>query len=310
MQAFCYICTKLEVVNDNKSNTYIVDAGTELLTFLIAIHPSVSRNKIKSFLTHRQVIVNGRVCTQFDRVLNEGDKVEVLKGKGTNAFRHPMMRIVHEDDAIIVIEKRNGLLSVGTDKERTKTAFYLLSEHVKRADARNRIFIIHRLDRETSGLMMFAKSEKIQTEMQRNWNRMVRDRSYVAVVEGLLPADEGVVDAPLSENKNFKVYVDPDGERAVTGYKVLRTGNGYSLAKLTLETGKKNQIRAHMEHLGTPVAGDKKYGARTNPVGRVCLHAWVLNIVHPVSGESMDFSTGVPMLFEKAVAGKMLAGKR
>lgn len=299
----CYICTKIGIVN---SHLYIVQDRSELLPFLIGKHPSVSRNKVKSFLAHRQVMVNGIVSTQFDRTLEQGDRVEVLKGKGTNAFRHPMIRIIHEDDAIIVIEKRNGLLSVGTDKERTKTAFYLLSEHVKRADPRNRIFIIHRLDRETSGLMMFAKSEEIQSRMQRNWNNMVRDRSYVAVVEGALPAGEGVVEAPLSENKNFKVYVDPAGENAVTGYEVLRKGTEYSLVKLTLETGRKNQIRAHMEHVGTPVAGDKKYGARTNPIGRVCLHARVLNIVHPVSDENMDFSTAVPPSFEKVVAGKNL----
>ena len=283
--------------------------GNTLLAYLAAAYPKASRNKVKSWLTHRQVMVNGIVTTQFDAPLKPGDRIGIAE-KGTEAFRHPMMRIVHEDDAIVVIDKRNGLLSVGTDKERTKTAFYILSEHVKRAAPRNRIFIIHRLDRETSGLMMFAKSEEVQSAMQRDWNRMVRDRRYVAVVEGRLPQPKGVVDAPLTESPVHKVYVDPAGERAVTGYEALAEGRDYSLVELTLETGKKNQIRAHLEHIKCPIAGDKKYGAQTSPAGRVCLHARVLNIIHPVTGEEMDFSTAVPQLFENVVSGSVKADKR
>lgn len=288
------------------SGIYEVAADTTLMPFLAENLQGVSRNKLKSLLAHRQVKVNRQVETRFDTPLVAGDRVEVISGRGSEAFRHPMMRIVYEDEAIIVIDKRNGLLSVGTDKERTKTAFYLLSEHVKKEDPRNRIFIIHRLDRETSGLMMFAKSEEVQSAMQRDWNRMVRDRRYVAVVEGRMPDAEGVIDAALSENKNFKVYVDPEsGERAVTRYSVMAEGAEYSLVELMLETGKKNQIRAHLEHVGHPVSGDRKYGAGISPAGRVCLHARVLNIIHPVTGEEMDFSTHVPMLFEQTVGGRV-----
>ncbi len=282
----------------------VVDAPSKLMEFLIAAQPDKSRNKVKSQLAHRQVLVNKVITTQFDTQLNPGDVVTVSSGKGPEAFKHPMIRIVYEDDYIIVADKRNGLLTVGTDKERTRTAFYLMSEHVKRSDPTNRIFIIHRLDRETSGLLVFAKSEEIQSRMQRNWKETVLSRKYVAVAEGELPSTEGVISQPLSQNKNYKVYVDPEGEDAVTGYKVLTSRNGFSLVELTLETGRKNQIRAHLEHIGNPISGDKKYGAETNPAGRVCLHARVLDFLHPITGEEMRFSTAIPVLFEKVVEGK------
>ncbi len=276
----------------------------KLLEYLYAAFPGAGRQKVKSWLAGRRVRVGGVVTTQFDRPLRAGDTVEVTRDRAPEEFRHPMIRIVYEDDHIIVVDKRNGLLSVGTDKERTKTAFYLMSDYVKRADPRNRIFIVHRLDRETSGLMMFAKSEQVQSAMQRSWAAMVRDRRYVAVVEGRMPAPNGVVDAPLVESPVHKVYVDKEGERAVTGYEVLAEGDDYSLVELTLETGRKNQIRAHLEYLKRPIAGDKRYNAVTNPAGRVCLHARVLNIIHPVTGGHLDFSTRIPQMFEDVVAGR------
>lgn len=281
-----------------------VEGNAKLLEWLYASFPTVGRQKVKSWLSNRQVRVNSMVTTQFDQPLRTGDIVEVTRERAPEEFRHPMMRIVYEDGHIIVVDKRNGLLSVGTDKERTRTAFYLMSDYVKRADPRNRIFIVHRLDRETSGLMMFAKSEQVQSAMQRSWATMVRDRRYVAVVEGRMPALSGVIDAPLVESPVHKVYVDKEGDRAVTGYEVLAEGHDYSLVELTLETGRKNQIRAHLEYLRRPIAGDKRYNAETNPVGRVCLHARVLNIIHPVTGEHLDFSTRVPQQFEDIVAGR------
>lgn len=283
-----------------------VGESGELLEYLYLSFTDISRQKVKSWLTNRHVRVNGEVTTQYNAKLRPGDRVEVTEERAPKEFRHPMMRIVYEDEHIIVVDKRNGLLSVGTDKERTKTAYYLMSEYVKRADPRNRIFIIHRLDRETSGLMMFAKNENVQTAMQSDWANMVRDRRYTAVIEGGLPDEKGVIDAPLTESPVFKVYVDKDGERAVTGYEVVARGKDYSLVELTLETGKKNQIRAHMEYMRCPIAGDKKYNAQTNPAGRVCLHARVLNIIHPVTGEHLDFSTAVPQLFRDVVGGRTI----
>ena len=282
----------------------IVVAPSRLLDFLIASQPDKSRNKVKSQLSHRQVSVNKVVVTQFDTMLQPGDRVTVSASRSPEAFRHPMIRIVYEDDYIIVADKRNGLLTVGTDKERTRTAFYLMSEHVKQADPANRIFIVHRLDRETSGLLVFAKSEEIQSRMQRNWKQTVVSRKYIAIAEGELPATEGVINESLAENKNFKVYVDPEGEKAVTEYRVLASRNGFSMVELSLQTGRKNQIRAHLEHIGNPIAGDKKYNAVTNPAGRVCLHAMVLDFIHPVTGEQMNFSTAVPKIFQEVLDGE------
>ena len=280
----------------------VKEEGT-LLPFLFSALSEKSRTTVKSYLTHAQVAVNGCVTTRFDHPLKQGDTITVSKEKGRAVFRHPLMRIVYEDDQIIVIDKRNGLLSIGTDKEQTKTAFYILSDYVKRADPGARIFVIHRLDRETSGLMMFARDQKTQETMQRSWKSLVSDRRYVAVTEGCLPEDEGVIISYLTEDKNRKVWASAKGEgpQAATYYRVMNKGSQYSLVDLMLETGKKNQIRAHMEWKGCPIAGDKKYGAKTNPEGRVCLHAYKLRFSHPVTGEELDFTTPVPAGFTALV---------
>lgn len=280
-----------------------VDKAAELLPYLLSTLTGVSRTTVKSYLSHRSVLINNVITTQHNAPLAEGDKITITRGRGAEDFRHPMMRIIYEDDQIVVIDKRNGLLSMGTDKEREKTAYYILSNHVKKSDSRNRIFIVHRLDRETSGLMLFAKSEKVQEQFQKNWNKMVIERKYVAVIEGWLSNDEGIISARLTENKGFKMFVSNknEGELAVTRYKVLRKSETHSLVELELETGKKNQIRAHMEYVGNPISGDTKYGAKTAPASRVCLHAYKLHIKHPVTGEDLDFSTRIPSIFESVV---------
>ncbi len=272
----------------------------ELLELLLAKSAGQSRTTVKSWLAHRQVSVNGQIVTLHSTPVAKGDTVRISHGRGPEAFSHPMMRIVFEDDHIIVIDKRNGLLSMGTDKERARTAHYILSQHVKRSDPSSRIFIVHRLDRETSGLMLLAKSERVQEKLQKNWRDLVRLRRYVAVAEGGIKPDEGIIDAPLADNKARKVYVcgEGDGWQAVTRYRVLGRGAGNTLVELELETGRKNQIRAHLSHIGHPVAGDIKYGGHECRAGRVCLHAYKLHITHPVTGEQLDFSTRIPQIFE------------
>lgn len=280
---------------------YTVGEATTLLPYLFESITNQSRTTIKSYLTHRQVSVNNIITTQFDIQLKDGDIIRIRKGRAPLELKHPMLRIVYEDDHIIVIDKRNGLLSMATDKQREKTAYFILSDYVKLSDETNKIFILHRLDRETSGLMMFAKSEDVQSTMQKGWKELVRERRYVAVVEGSFKEKSGEIKTQLVENKNLKMYVPRDideGEEAITRYKVLKQGRVNSLVELELETGKKNQIRAHMEHMNCPIIGDKKYGAiNPNPSGRVCLHAFLLNITHPITGEDMDFETRVPQLF-------------
>ena len=237
---------------------FIVESDSTLLPFLFSVFQDKSRTTVKSYLTHRQVSVNDRTVTRHDTPLRPGDRVCILSGRGFAPLSHPMLRIVFEDEYLIVIDKRQGLLSMGTEREKERTAYHILSRHVKQHDPAGLIFIVHRLDRETSGLMLFAKSQAVQERLQKNWKQMVRKRTYLAVVEGRMPHPAGVIKAPLCENSLFKVYVpaDREGTPATTHYRVVRQGTRYSLVELELETGRKNQIRAHMEHIGRPIVGD------------------------------------------------------
>ena len=282
---------------------YKVERDGTLLPFLLERMEGRSRSSVKSYLTHGQVAVNGCHTTRHDTPLTAGDTVTVTKHRTAGTLHHPMLRIVYEDERLIVADKRNGLLSVGTEKEHRKTAFYILSEYIKRNNPAARLFVVHRLDRETSGLMIYAKDQRTQEILQKNWKTMVLDRRYAAVVEGRLPQTKGTIATLLREDRNRKVWASCNGtgEEAATDYTVLREGRNYSLVELSLHTGKKNQIRAHMEWMKTPIAGDKKYGAQTNPAGRVCLHAYKLCFIQPTTGERLDFSTGIPRIFEDTV---------
>lgn len=298
---FWYICT---MNKERILRKFEVSEKCELLSFLLVSLKDCSRTTVKSYLAHRNVLINNTITTKFNAPLRPGDEVVITRGRGAEDFKNPMMRIVYEDEHIIVIDKKNGLLSMATNKERIKTAYSFLSTHVKKSNPENRIFIVHRLDRETSGLMLFARSEKVQELFQRNWTDAVLERKYVAVVEGKMPKDEGVIEAKLKQSTALKMYVPfegEEGENAITHYKVLKVKNNHSLVELELETGKKNQIRAHLEYVHAPISGDKKYGAKLSPAGRVCLHASKLFIKHPISGEELNFSTKIPANFEAVV---------
>ena len=193
---------------------------------------------------------------------------------------------------------------MGTDKKNEGTAYWLLRDYVKRTDPRNKIFIVHRLDQHTSGLMMFAKNPQAKEAMQHNWNNMVLERKYIAIVEGRLDPPEGRYSSYLAENVAHEVYSVKDpaqGKLAVTSYRTLRSRNGYSMVEVQLETGRKNQIRVHMKDLGHPIAGDRRYGAKTSPAHRLCLHAQTLRFVHPVTRRDMNFTCALPAGFTKIV---------
>lgn len=273
-----------------------------LMNFLSAKFPEKSRTAVKSLLAHKQVTVDDMVTTKFDFPLKRGQTVFINKKKSTEKPRFRELRIVHEDADLIVIDKASGLLSMATDTEKQKTAYSILSDYVKRYDPKNLIFIVHRLDRETSGLMMFARSKKVQEALQKDWNESIIERSYVAIVEGAMDKKEGTITSWLKENKAMVMYssqTPDDGQKAVTHYKVLKTNRLFSLLDVKLETGRKNQIRVHMKDLGFPVTGDKKYGAKLNPVGQMGLHARVLAFKHPVTGRAMRFDTPIPLKFQK-----------
>lgn len=274
-----------------------VNAPVKLMEHLSASMPDRKRTFIKQLLSHNQVAVNGRPESQFDLELQPTDSVKVNFTHEFKVFNNRRLKIVYEDDDIIVVEKGYGLLSMGNDKKPDNTAYSILRDYVKWTNPLNKIFIVHRLDRDTSGLMMFAKSMEAKEKMQHNWNNMVLNRVYVAVVEGEPAEKEGTVKSYLVENLRYEVYSTDDpkkGQLAVTRYRTIQTNGKYSLLELELDTGRKNQIRVHMHDLGHPISGDTKYGAEKSPLHRLALHAKTLRFIHPITRQIMDFSSRVP----------------
>ncbi|UFH53015.1 RluA family pseudouridine synthase [Spirosoma sp. KNUC1025] len=279
---------------------FTVSEPVELMGFLIAQLPHKNRNNIKSLLSNKQILINGKVYTQFNHPLIPGQEVTVLGNRAPETTQYRGLTILYEDSDLIVINKQAGLLSMATNKEKIRTAYSILSDYIKKENPKNRLFIIHRLDRETSGVMMFAKSEKVQRLMQESWNDTTKQRTYIALVEGVPKPKRGTVASYLRESKALIVYSsqNPDyGQLAITNYAVQKSTSDYALLELELETGRKNQIRVHMQDIGHPIVGDTKYGAQTNPIGRLGLHAEVLSFEHPISGKLMQFSAPVPKSF-------------
>lgn len=277
----------------------ITSAGT-LLPFLYETLKSESKTTVKSLLAHKQIVINDKPTTKFDTLLKPGDKVGIFFDQSHSVLNHSMLNILFEDESIIVIDKMSGLLSIATERDREKTAYHILSEHVKKKDPRNCIFILHRLDRETSGVMMFSKSQKVQEMLQKNWDQAITERKYIAVVEGQPQQPQGTLKSYLAENSTYLVHTTTanKGKLAITHYRVLKSNGRYSLVELDLETGRKNQIRVHMQEAGCPVTGDRKYGAKTNPIHRLALHAFKLRFIHPITHKEMDFETPFPKRFE------------
>lgn len=285
--------------NAPRGRNITVEQEATLLPFLFELLKEQSKTSVKALLSRGQILVNQQVTTQFDTPLHAGDVVTISYNRRKVVFNNPLLNIIYEDDAVIVVNKREGLLSVSTAKVRERTAFHILSDYLKKSDPRNKLFVLHRLDRDTSGLMMFAKTRAIQEKMQSNWNEMITERTYVAVVEGRPEKNSDLITTQLKENAEARVYVVAEGGKdAITRYNLLRTNDKYSLLELNLETGRKNQIRAQMEYIGHPIAGDYKYGAETDPTGRLMLHAQRLYFIHPETGEEMRFDTRIPDSFK------------
>ena len=286
---------------------YQVTEPMPLLEFLISVMPQRKRTAIKSLLAHNQVAVNGTPEKQFDTQLRPGQEVKVNLSREFKVFYNRRLKLVYEDDDIIVVNKGYGLLSMANDKVKEGTAYTILRDYLKWQDPRNKLFIVHRLDRDTSGLMVFAKSIEAKENLQHNWNNMVLSRKYLAVVEGRPDPAEGIVKSYLAENSRYEVYStdNPDeGQLAITRYRTLKSRNGYSLMEVELDTGRKNQIRVHMKDLGHPITGDRRYGAGSSPIHRMALHAQTLRFVHPITRKDMNFTTPTPISFSKIVGGK------
>ena len=286
-----------------QETTLRVQEGSSLIDFLLSKMGGMSRTSVKNLLARRVVRVNRSVETRPDTVLNSGDEVVIVPEQGARQLTHPKLRIVYEDDYLIVVEKREGLLTVSAHPGSAETtAFSILKDYVRRSDKRNSIFVVHRLDRETSGLLVFAKTRELQEYMRTYWRELVTKRTYVAVVEGEMPKEEDTITTWLSEDpKSTMVYsspVDDGGKVAITHYKQLKTNGDYSLLELHLETGRTNQIRVHMASVGHPVVSDRKYGSgKVPPIDRLGLHARILEFIHPATEQVVRFETPVPREF-------------
>jgi 23S rRNA pseudouridine1911/1915/1917 synthase len=288
------------------------------MDFLQAKMGGMAKASIKQLLSQRRVTVNNAIQTRHDTPIRRGEIVVIASGRGNVELRHPKLRVVYEDDALIVVEKKNGLLTVPVKADsKETTVFSILKEYVRKQSHRNTVHVVHRLDRETSGLLVFAKSPELQEYMRTYWRQLVTKRSYVALVEGKLEKNEGKITSWLTEDSRTALVssspVDNGGQLAITNYKVLKESalqtdeadlkTEYSLVELNLETGRTNQIRVHMASMGHPVVGDRKYGNgnESSPIDRLCLHARVLEFIHPMTEKKVRFEAPMPKEFTRVV---------
>lgn len=299
-----------------QDTSYRVEEVTELLPFLLTKMGGMTRTSVKQLLGQRRVKVNNAIQTRHDTPLYKGDFITIESGRGNVELRHPKLRIIYEDDALIVVEKKNGLLTVPVNQKSSETTvFSILKEYVKKQSYRNTVHVVHRLDRETSGLLVFAKSPELQEYMRTYWRQLVTKRTYVALVEGKLAQKEGKITSWLTENPHTAMVssspVDNGGQLAITNYKVLQElelgvesqESEISLVELNLETGRTNQIRVHMASMGHPVVGDRKYGNgnESSPIDRLCLHARTLEFIHPMTEKKVRFESAIPKEFTRIV---------
>ena len=295
------------------THTFVVKRSDELLNFLLArFEGKLSRNSVKSLLSDHKVLVNGSMTSQFNYPLAKDDEVKISKtpvrtapvrkeaGQKSSPDASLKPYIIYEDEEFLAIDKPAGLLSVESDKSR-KSAYALAVDYLKKNGAQARPYIIHRIDKETSGVLVFAKDIRIQSMMKMNWNDYVTLREYYAVVSGVMEEKKKEVVSYLMENTNHHVFVtrNPKGKKAVTRYEVIRENESMSLLRVEIDTGKKNQIRAQMDFLGHPILGDDKYANLPSPIQRLCLHASTLCFTHPVTKKPMRFHAPVPKEFTK-----------
>ena len=301
----------------HKQDTILrVEQDCLLMDFLQAKMGGMAKASIKQLLSQRRVTVNNAIQTRHDTPIRRGEIVVIASGRGNVELRHPKLRIVYEDDALIVVEKKNGLLTVPVKADsKETTVFSILKEYVRKQSHRNTVHVVHRLDRETSGLLVFAKSPELQEYMRTYWRQLVTKRSYVALVEGKLEKNEGKITSWLTEDSRTALVssspVDNGGQLAITNYKVLKESalqtdeadlkTEYSLVELNLETGRTNQIRVHMASIGHPVVGDRKYGHgnESSPIDRLCLHARALEFIHPMTENKVRFEASTPKEFAR-----------
>lgn len=278
----------------------ITDPGA-LLDALALLFPDSSKTTLRQMLQSGRVRVNGEVEKNARRALERGDAIDLAQ-KTALVTLPPELAILHEDDAVIVVLKANGLLTVATERERATTAQAYLNVYLKEK-GEDRIHVVHRLDRETSGVLVFAKTFEAREALKEKFAEHDVDRVYVAIIEGEMDPPNGTIRSHLRERKDLRmesVDAHPDAKLAVTHYRTIETSGRLSMLEIRLETGRKNQIRTHLAEAGHPVAGDRMYGSTINPLGRLGLHAKLLGFDHPVSGKRMVFTAPLPKAFRFA----------
>lgn len=278
---------------------YTVKEEAPLLEWLLN-YLQQSRSKVKATLQGRGIKVNGKVVTQFDFLLQPGMKIAVSQTKKNDQFKSRYVKIVYEDRYLVVVEKNIGILSMAAGHSSLNVKS-VLDDYFRKTRQNCTAHVVHRLDRDTSGLMIYAKDMTTEQILEHEWHQIVYDRRYVAVVSGEMEDDEGTIANWLKDNKAYVTYsspVDNGGKYAVTHFHTLARTADHSLVEYRLETGRKNQIRVHSADMGHPVCGDVKYGNGDNPIHRLCLHAYVLCFYHPVTHQRMEFETPVPNDFK------------
>jgi len=283
-----------------RKQTFIVDKDINLLDAIFEFKKDLSKKSIKSFIKNKMIKVNDKVITNNNYLLNNGDLVEICYEK--RIIPKYDLDILYEDEYLIVINKPCGLLSISNDKEKDITAYRMVSDYVKSNNKKNFIFVVHRLDQETSGVLLFCKNEKIRDRLQENWNTIVKKRGYIALVDGKMNG-KGTIRSFLMEDRRQFVYSSKSnqGKEAITHYSVIKNNNNYSMLQVFIDTGRRNQIRVHLSEHGFPIVGDKKYRCKSNPVKRLCLHANMLEFVHPVSKKLISIKCDVPEELRKLV---------
>ena len=280
---------------------FVVKQQCELLEFLLMTFKDQSRNSVKSLLGSHRVSIDGAPVTQFNFKLYPGDTV-IISSNPIRKKTRSNLPIIFEDNDIIVINKPSKLLSVPSDNEKGSTAFRMVNDYLQQKDKHNRAFIVHRLDEDTSGVLMFAKNDKMARALTDgdNWNNSVKKRGYYAIVEGTLDKKEGTIRSYLKKNSQNMMYSSKkkgDGQYAITKYKIIQESKDYSLADVDIKTGRKNQIRVHFGDLGHFIIGDDKYGEPSNPIKRLGLHAYELDIIHPFNNKLLKFKAPMPKEF-------------
>ena len=283
-----------------RKQTFIVDKDINLLDAIFDFKKDLSKKSIKSFIKNKMIKVNDKVITNNSYMLNKNDVIEICYEK--RIIPKYDLDILYEDEYLIAINKPCGLLSISNDKEKDITAYRMVSDYVKSSGKYNYIFVVHRLDQDTSGVLMFCKNEKIRDRLQENWNTVVKKRGYIALVDGKMNGN-GTIRSFLMEDRRQFVYSSKSGQgkEAITHYEVIKNNNNYSMLQVFIDTGRRNQIRVHLSEHGFPIVGDKKYRCKSNPVKRLCLHANMLEFIHPVSKKLISIKCDVPEEFRKLI---------